>query len=134
MFVEDYLAREHQAAASRRIRPRHRWPAARSDLRCSAHWAQEAVDREVADPVALLDPFVHRLAEVESHEDARDAVLLRGSGEARVAAVRVTGDGSVHVLPAGSVRLQVVKPMWSVPKNRFRTVEPAPPWTACAES
>jgi hypothetical protein len=47
---------------------------------------------------------------------------------------RMTGDASVHVLPAGSVRLHVAKAMWSVPKKRFRTLAPAPPWTACAES
>ena len=85
MSVEDSLARA-RPAASRRIRPRHRWPAARSVLRCSAHGAEEAVDREVADPVAVLDPFVHRLAEVESDKDPRDPVLLRGGGEGGIAA------------------------------------------------
>ena len=47
---------------------------------------------------------------------------------------RSTGDGSVQVLPAGNVKLQVVKLMSSVPKNRLRTPAAAPPSTECAES
>ena len=47
---------------------------------------------------------------------------------------RSTGDASSQVLPAGSVKLQVVKLMWSVPKNRFRTCDAAPPSTECPES
>ena len=41
---------------------------------------------------------------------------------------------SVHVLPAGSVRLHVSKLMSSVPKNRRITAAAAPPSTLCAES
>ena len=46
----------------------------------------------------------------------------------------VTTDASSHVLPGGSVRLQVWKLMWSVPKNRIKTWAAAPPSTAWAES
>lgn len=47
---------------------------------------------------------------------------------------RSRGDASVHVLPAGSVRLQALKRMWSLPKNSLSTSAAAPPWTACPES
>ena len=47
---------------------------------------------------------------------------------------RNTGDGSVHLLPAGSVKLQALKLMLSVPKNSLRTCAAAPPWTLCPES
>ena len=40
---------------------------------------------------------------------------------------RSTGDGSLQVLPAGSVTPQSWKLIWSVPKNCFSTSAPAPP-------
>ena len=49
------------------------------------HGPQEAADRAVADPAAVLDARLDRLAEVEPDEDAREPVLLRGLGEAAVA-------------------------------------------------
>jgi hypothetical protein len=47
---------------------------------------------------------------------------------------RVTANASLHLLPAGSVRLQVSKLISSVPKNRWKTRAAAPPSTLCAES
>jgi len=46
---------------------------------------------------------------------------------------RVTGVGSLQVLPTGRVVLHVLKLTVS-PKNRFNTCAPAPPSTLCPES
>jgi hypothetical protein len=47
---------------------------------------------------------------------------------------RITGEGSLQVLPAGIDVLHVVKAMLSVPKNSRIISDIAPPWTECPES
>src|SRR5688572_8989207 len=48
----------------------------------SAGGSHEAVHRAVRDLAAVVDARIHRLAEVEADEDAREPVLLRRLGEA----------------------------------------------------
>ena len=48
------------------------------------HGSQEVVDGTIADPAAVVDPFVDRFPEVEPNENARAAVLFPGLGEAGV--------------------------------------------------
>ena len=80
----------------------------------------------------MFDPFVDRLPEVEPNE-MRETPFSSLAWE-KLVYERNTGDTSSHVLPAGSVRLQVSKLTRSVPKNRFRTCAATPPSTLCAES
>ena len=91
----------------------------------SVHRPEVEIGGTLANFSTVLGPFLDRFAEVEPNEDARIRILGRRLGEAVYE--RSTGDGSLQVLPAGSVTLQSWKLIWSVPKNCFSTSPPAPP-------
>ena len=93
---------------------------------------QEQPESAIGDLAAVLDAHLARLPEMETHQDAGECVLVRCLEKLEYE--RVTDAMSSHVLPAGSVKLQVSKLISSVPKNRRRTWAAAPPSTLCAES
>ena len=70
----------------------------------SVHRPEVEIGGTLANLVTVFGPFFDRFAEVKPDEDARIRVLA--AAWEKLVYERSTGDGSLQVLPAGSVKPQ----------------------------
>ena len=98
-------------------------PAERSRM-YQEHGADEIV---ILDVSATPEGRGHQLETVRRVRAGLSIPLTIGGG------IR-TEEDALHLLPAGSVKLQAVKLMLSVPKNSSRACDAAPPATLWPES